>query len=152
MRLQDQKCISASNSKTHLIVVSRLQQQLNALNAAGRLLVQQPVRVPDFDEPQPDLTVLRLPLGRTRPEAIDCELVIEVSDTTLKFDREEKVHAYRTGGVPRVWIVNLAQHVVEEYGSPTWTAEVYHPHAGELQVAGIRIDLSSLFGGIESDG
>jgi Uma2 family endonuclease len=66
----------------HLIVLVRLQHMLTSLNAERRLLVQIPLRVPDFDEPEPDLAVLRQPLGRHKPTAADCVLVIEVSDST----------------------------------------------------------------------
>src|SRR5438067_3608375 len=67
----------------HLIALVRLQQMLTPLNAEGRLLVQVPLRVPDFDEPEPDLAVLQEPLGRRKPIAADALLVIEVSDSTL---------------------------------------------------------------------
>src|SRR5207244_4349593 len=97
----------------HLLVLVRLQQILAPLNAERRLLVQIPLRVPEFDEPEPDLAVLREPLGRHKPSAADTLLVIEVSDTTLRFDRERKLPAYRRGGVPEVWIVNLADRQLE---------------------------------------
>src|SRR5712691_7952216 len=97
----------------HLIVLVRLQQMLAPLNAEGRLLVQIPLRVPDFDEPEPDLAVLREPLGRHNPTAGDCLLAVEVSDTSLRFDRERKLPAYRRGGVREVWIVNLRERQLE---------------------------------------
>ena len=128
----------------HLIAVTRLQVQLAALNAQGRLLVQQPVRIPEFDEPQPDLTVLRLPLGNKKPEAADCELVIEVSDSTLRFDREKKLVAYKTGGLERVWIVDVVHGLVEEYGTPAWRQDTHFRGEGQLEVAGIRIDFEAL--------
>ncbi len=97
----------------HLIVLVRLQQMLASLNAERRLLVQIPLRVPDFDEPEPDLAVLREPLGRHKPTAADSSLVIEVSDSTLRFDRELKLPAYRRGGVDAVWIVNVPGRQLE---------------------------------------
>jgi Uma2 family endonuclease len=128
----------------HLIAVTRLQVQLAALNAQGRLLVQQPVRIPKFDEPQPDLTILRVPLRNTKPEAMDCELVIEVSDSTLRFDREQKLLAYKAGGIKRVWIVDVVHRLVEEYATPEWRQATHFPGEAQLEVAGIRVDLEAV--------
>ena len=90
-------------STAHLLAVTRLHQMLASLNATGRLLVQQPIRLPDFDEPQPDLVVLREPLGLVKPDAADCLLVIEVSDaTTLTVDRERKLPIYLESATPSV--------------------------------------------------
>src|SRR2546430_17666728 len=66
----------------HLIVLVRLQQMLAPLNAERRLLVQIPLRVPDFDEPEPDLAVLREPLGCHKPTQADGPLAIAVSDSS----------------------------------------------------------------------
>jgi Uma2 family endonuclease len=62
----------------------------------GTLYEMPPMRTPH----------LRAPLGRRKPTAADCQLVIEVSDTTLGFDRQRKLPAYLRGGVPTVWLVN----------------------------------------------
>jgi Uma2 family endonuclease len=132
----------------HLIVLVRLQQMLAPFNAERRLLVQIPLRVPDFDEPEPDLAVLREPLGLHKPTAADSLLVIEVSDSTLRFDRERKLPAYRRGGVPEVWIVNLRERQLEvddELGT-----RVFRP--GERSaptVAGVIVDLAILFADLE---
>jgi Uma2 family endonuclease len=101
----------------HLMVVTRLQVMLKSLNAEGRLLVQQPLRVAEFDEPQPDLTILRHPVFdlHVKPGAGDCQLVIEVSDSTLAYDQSVKMPAYLAGGVPVVWIVNIQTRDVEVY-------------------------------------
>jgi Uma2 family endonuclease len=73
----------------HLIAVTRLSAQLVAFAARQRLLVQQPIRVPDHDEPQPDLVVLKEPLGLRKPQARDRLVAIEVSDTHHMPDADE---------------------------------------------------------------
>ena len=128
----------------HLRVLVRLQRMLATYNAAERLLVQVPVQVPDFDEPEPDLAVLRAPLGRSKPTAADCLLAIEVSDTTLAFDRERKVPAYRRGGIPTVWLVNLRERQVEvttAQGARIWRAGDSTP----LLIEDAQVDLATLF-------
>jgi Putative restriction endonuclease len=128
----------------------RLQRMLTAFNAAGRLLVQVPVQVPDYDEPEPDLAVLRAPLGRRKPTAADCQLVIEVSDTTLGFDRQRKLPAYLRGGVPTVWIVNVPDQQVEEYRADRPSHRVY-PHDDPLEVDGATVDLAALFEDLDDE-
>jgi Uma2 family endonuclease len=78
--------------------------------------MQQPVVIPEFAEPQPDLYVLRpdFPFEH-KPSAEDLLLAIEVSDTTLDFDREEKVPRYLNAGCPEVWVVNLPERQLEVY-------------------------------------
>jgi Uma2 family endonuclease len=68
-----------------------------------------------FNEPQPDLVVLREPLGKRKPMARDCPVVIEVSDTSCHEDRYIKLPAYLRGGVRLVWIVNIRQEQLEVY-------------------------------------
>lgn len=134
----------------HLLVLVRLQQMLAPLNAERRLLVQIPLEVPEFDEPEPDLAVLRTPLGRRKPTAADCLLAIEVSDSTLRFDRERKLPAYRRGGVAEVWLVNIPGRQLEVTSDQgTW---LYRAGAGSPpSVEGVAVDLAALFEDLEND-
>ena len=132
----------------HLRALVRLQRMLTIYNAAERLLVQVPVPMPDFDEPEPDLAVLRAPLGRRKPAAADCQVVIEVSDSTLAFDRQHKVPAYLRAGVPTVWIVNVPDQQVEVYRADTRGHRVYL-RDDRLEVDGVVVDLAVLFADLE---
>jgi Uma2 family endonuclease len=83
--------------------------------------VQNPVRLGEHDEPQLDLSLLR---RRPDPEAAappgpgDVLLVIEVSDATLSYDRNVKLHLYARAGVLEAWIVDLAGRKVEVHSDP----------------------------------
>lgn len=83
--------------------------------------VQSPIQMGDWGAPEPDFALLRArPDGyRTPPlpSAADVLLLVEVSDTSLKYDRETKLPLYARHGVPEVWIVDLAAGVVETYRS-----------------------------------
>ncbi len=57
--------------------------------------------------------------ARKRPTPEDVLLLIEVSDTTLEFDRDVKVPLYARVGVPEVWVVDLADEKVHAYLRPT---------------------------------
>ena len=94
--------------------------------AQGRWQVaaQDPLRLDDHSEPEPDFMLLRPSpddyKGR-HPRPDDVFLLIEVSDTTLDYDREEKIPAYGRAGIAEVWIVNLNNVSVEVYRDPHFT-------------------------------
>jgi Uma2 family endonuclease len=94
----------------HRLVVTRLQRQLSLFNIAGRLLVQQPIQLGPFDEPQPDLVVLHHELGTDGVTADDIELLFEVSDTTVDRDRGEKIPRYLAAGVPTIVLFDISDH------------------------------------------
>jgi Uma2 family endonuclease len=79
------------------------------------------VRIPAFDEPEPDLAVLRGSAEAYRgriPTASDVVWLVEVAETTLARDRGEKLTAYAKGGIAVYWIVNLVDRQVEVYTGP----------------------------------
>ncbi len=80
--------------------------------------VQNPLTISEHGEPQPDLVLLkRRPHGRL-PAPEDVLLVIEVSDTTLAYDRNIKLPRYARAGIPEVWIVDLQNQTIEVHASP----------------------------------
>jgi Uma2 family endonuclease len=103
----------------HASCVARLTQLLGqALQGRAIVWVQNPVRLDDFSEPQPDVAVLKPRAdfyGQALPTPDDVLLLIEVSDTTLEYDRQIKVPLYARALVPEVWIVNLAGERIETY-------------------------------------
>lgn len=106
----------------HAAVVTRLVKLLTSL-AADEAIVspQNPVQLNDLTEPQPDLSILHPRddfYAQAHPTPDDIMIVIEVADTTLQFDREEKLPRYAAAGIPEAWIVNLAQQCIEQYTAP----------------------------------
>ncbi|SRR6266498_295148 len=86
--------------------------------------VQNPVRLDDLSEPQPDLMLLKPTpdfYRKRHPQPEDVYLLIEVSDTTLALDREEKLPAYGRAGIVEVWIVNLIDQTIEIHREPHFT-------------------------------
>lgn len=106
-------------------LVKRLSRIFN-LKAKGRWIVstQDPVRLDDHSEPEPDVMLLK-PVAddytSRHPQPDDVFLLIEVSDTTLAFDRAEKLPAYGRTGIAEVWIVNLNNATIEVYREPNFT-------------------------------
>jgi Uma2 family endonuclease len=103
----------------HLGMVNRLTRLLPIVLAGrGMLSVQNPVRLDDGSEPEPDVAVLRPRADdyeTATPRASDVLLIIEVADTSLVEDREVKGPLYAESGIPEYWIVNLVDRVVEVY-------------------------------------
>jgi Uma2 family endonuclease len=87
---------------------------------AGRAVVsgQNPLQLSGLSEPQPDIVILkpRKDFYRSkRPEATDSLLVIEVAETSIKYDRDVKLGLYARAGVPEVWIENLEDNLLLVY-------------------------------------
>jgi Uma2 family endonuclease len=83
--------------------------------------VQSPLRLDAYNEPEPNLMILRSWGGGYRashPGAADVLLLVEVSETSLAHDRGVKLALYARFGVPEVWIVDLAGAAVEVYREP----------------------------------
>jgi Uma2 family endonuclease len=99
-------------SSRHQACVDRLNDLLvERVRGRARLRVQGPVALGLRDEPEPDLAVLRWRADYyvdAHPGAPDILLVIEVSDSSSRFDRRVKLPRYARAGVPAVWIVDLA--------------------------------------------
>lgn len=106
-------------------LVKRL-SRIFTLKARGRWIVstQDPLRLDDQSEPEPDVMLLKPHADdytSRHPQAEDVFLLIEVSDTTVEFDRAEKLPAYGRAGVAEVWIVNLNDLAIEVYREPHFT-------------------------------
>ena len=98
--------------------------------------VQNPVRLDDDSEPQPDVMLLQWRDDFYRdghPGPDDVLLLIEVSDSSVDFDRTAKLSAYAEAGIPEVWIVNRPDRRIESYSDPSGDeyATVRHYDPGE---------------------
>jgi Uma2 family endonuclease len=106
----------------HAACVGRLTELLGRLARNVAIVwVQNPVHIDDHSEPVPDVTLLRRRddfYAQAKPGAADVLLLVEVSDSTLGYDRQVKVPLYARAGVPEVWLVNLPGEVIEVYARP----------------------------------
>ena len=106
----------------HAGIVGRL-TELFVTRLAGRayVSVQNPIRLDRHTEPQPDLVVARRRRsGYTdrHPDADDVLLVVEVADSSLRHDRDQKAPRYGRAGIPETWLVDLATETVTVYSDP----------------------------------
>ena len=83
--------------------------------------VQNPVRLDKYNEPQPDFAVM-LPRqdmyqGRHAGPA-DILLLVEVANSSLKFDKTVKLPVYARAGIGEVWVVDLVNRTIEAHQVP----------------------------------
>ena len=94
--------------------------------------VQNPVMLDAHSEPQPDIVLLKLRpdfYESAHPGPEDVLLLIEVSDSTLRYDRDIKVPLYAKAGIAEVWLLDVAGQRLEVYRrpSPDGYREVHYP-------------------------
>jgi Uma2 family endonuclease len=105
----------------HVRCVNRFTRHLSrALGERAIVSIQNPVVISPHDEPQPDVAVLQPSAeehaGKPRPP--DVLFLVEVSDSTLRYDRTVKLPLYARGGIPEVWIADLAGETITRYAAP----------------------------------
>jgi Uma2 family endonuclease len=107
----------------HASAVSRLNELLvPVLKGKAQLRPQLPLRLNDYNEPEPDLCFVkprRDHYGRKHPGSGDTLLAIEVSDSSLKYDRDVKSGLYATTRISEFWIVHLAGDVLLVFREPS---------------------------------
>src|SRR5205823_12244048 len=106
----------------HASVVLRLTVFLSELTR-GRAFanVQNPLRIGGRSVPQPDVVLLRPRedfYRRPGPTPADVLLLVEVSDTTLAYDRGRKLPLYARARIPELWIVDINAGAVETFRTP----------------------------------
>jgi len=105
----------------HATAVARL-NKFFVHHARERFVIspQNPFILDERSEPQPDLCLLDPAVDTQGHHASAAQvfLVIEVADSTLRYDREDKCPAYARNGVREFWILNLAENVLEVYRDP----------------------------------
>ena len=106
----------------HASCVRRLNNSLSQkLGDKAIIDVQNLVGLDDSSEPQPDVVLLKPRqdfYASAHPQPKDVFLVIEVADSTIKYDREVKIPLYAEEGVIEVWLVDINLECVEVYREP----------------------------------
>lgn len=141
--------------RKHAAMVKRLTALLYR-KLAGELIisVQDPIRLGEYSEPEPDLALLKPSANYYEdrlPDADDVLLIIEVSDSSLDKDREVKLPIYAAANIPEYWIINMEACEVEAYRFPLEGAyrsrEVFKKGGAiNLPVPGRSFSMDDIFG------
>jgi Uma2 family endonuclease len=141
----------------HEALVNGLNEAL-VLACAGRAIVstQNSVRMHRFSVPQPDFAILRrredFYATGERPGPADILLLVEVADSSLRYDREVKLPLYAKAGIAEVWIVDLKRRALDAYRGPSgeaYTQMTTHQAGEQLALAlapEIVVRLNLVFG------
>ena len=108
--------------RRHSACVSAATQAL-VLAGGTNVIVQPqgPVRLDRFNEPQPDLMLLRPRpdfYASQHPGPDDVLLVVEIADSSLRYDRDVKAPLYAAWGVPEYWLADLKHNLLMRYSTP----------------------------------
>jgi len=83
--------------------------------------VQNPMELDETSQPQPDIALLKPRpdfYRNSHPQPEDIFLLIEVADTTVKYDREVKIPLYAEANISEVWLIDVNQEIIEIYRNP----------------------------------
>lgn len=107
---------------SHGACVKRLNQCFSRLADDFAIVsVQDPLAIGKYSEPEPDLALLKPRddfYADSHPQAADVLLLIEVSDSSIVYDRRTKLPLYATNGIPQVWIVDLQRREIAVFSEP----------------------------------
>lgn len=107
-------------SRRHANGIIRAQEALYAIRPKGYLVRTQLPIIGEASEPEPDVGLIRASLDdldQAIPTTL--ELAVEVSLSSLHFDRTKKLRVYALQQIPEYWIVNLVDDCLEVYRGPT---------------------------------
>ncbi len=119
--------------------------------------IQNPIRLDEYSEPQPDVVLLRPHAGwnwRVTPGPRDVVAIVEVADTTLRYDRKVKLPMYALAGIPELWIVDLQGEGIERYTEPELDQYGAFARAGRdeqlesIVVPGLILSVNAVLGGL----
>jgi Uma2 family endonuclease len=106
----------------HAGTVSQLNQLLlRAVGDRAHVLPQLVVRLSDISEPQPDLVLVKPRADfykKKHPGPADTFLIIEVSESSLRYDLQLKAPLYARHAIPEYWIIDLPGRQVRFFRSP----------------------------------
>ena len=120
----------------------RLRLALEAMGSDLFVGIEGTVAMPPYDAPEPDIVVTSEPEGDGPVPVSSVSLLVEVSDSTLRFDLDQMAGCYASHGVPEYWVVDVNACVIHRMWSPRGDA-----YAGGDEVAfGDRIEAATIEG------
>jgi Uma2 family endonuclease len=106
----------------HMAIVNRLNDRLGRrLRDKAIISVQNAIRLSENSEPVPDVVVLHYRddfYADEMPTADDVLLLIEVADSTVRYDRRVKRSLYANACIPEYWLMNLVDNAIEVHRRP----------------------------------
>jgi Uma2 family endonuclease len=140
----------------HTSAVNRLGNKLKEqLGTRVILSMQNPIRIGDLSLPQPDIALLRPRddfYAAAYPTPADILLLVEVAESSVRYDRDKKLPLYAAAGIAESWLVDIPARKLILYREPAADGYRAVAEAGDLArvtpaaLPGCAIDLRGLFG------
>ena len=104
----------------HAIALELATEVFRSIFGPGwRIRSQLPILFGQQIDPQPDFAVLRGSARDTGEHPTTAELIVEISDTSLKYDTAEKADLYAAAGIPEYWVLDLNGRQLMVFRDPT---------------------------------
>lgn len=131
----------AAKGTFHVVCCANLYQEL-VIQIRNLAIVrsQEPVSLLSKSEPEPDLVILKNKEDKYlsgHPTEKDIILIIEIADSSLKYDQEVKLPLYGEAGINNYWLFNLKDQQLESYSIP------YQKRNGDYGYSKLEIYLSN---------
>jgi len=107
----------------HIGIINILNRMfIQQLGDQATISIQNPLQIDKENEPEPDIVVAKFRkdgYSKKRINPKDTYLIIEVADSSLKYDRSVKTKLYASANIKEYWIVNVKKQQIEQYTNPT---------------------------------
>lgn len=133
----------------HAAIVDYLAKVMNQLfDEEAIVRVQNPIRFDNNNEPEPDISLLKYRsdyYATAHPGSVDVLALIEVSGTSIRFDKEVKAPLYAAHGIRECWIIDLESNQIEFLSKPQGDAyaetRVFRP-GDEVRIMGRKFSVN----------
>ena len=115
--------VMAAKGTPHVTSLQLLADQLrDRLNKTALIRLQDPIRLDNRSEPEPDLAIAQgsaLDYADRHPQPQDIHLIVEIADSTLRQDCEIKANLYAQAGIADYWVVDVQNRQLHIFRTPT---------------------------------
>ncbi len=118
---------SAATQRTRRLVERTVER-------VAQVRIQDPVQLDDYSEPEPDIAVVvpdALDYATHHPRPQEVLLLIEVADSTFKYDTQVKALSYGRSGIADYWVLDVNQRQLHVFRQPTERGYQQHQIFGE---------------------
>ncbi|NUN66399.1 Uma2 family endonuclease [Pseudanabaena biceps] len=109
--------------RKHVACIIRLVKLFEKkLGDRAMVSAQNSILLDNHAQPQPDLAILKWRddfYASALPIPDDILLIIEVTDSTIAYDRDVKSPLYAANGIPEMWLFDVNQQIIEGYSQPS---------------------------------
>ena len=114
----------------HATAVSLVENALREAFGSNYLIrIQMPLALDPDSEPEPDIAVMiGSPRDYRNAHPKTAELVVEVADTTIEYDRKRKTPLYAKAGIQENWILNILERQLEVFSLPARDYSLSQPY------------------------